>query len=177
MADQSTALTGANKGIGLEIARGLGLAGYKVWVGSRDFGRGEATAVELRHQGVEARALQIDVTDDASVAAAADTLAKHTSRLDALVNNAGISGDWSPPSGQTIETVRGIYEVNVFGAIRTTEAFLPLLKASTAPRIVMIGAVSPTATCLRLDAAHPNPSSRYPATVRQAASAASRLSL
>ena len=139
MADQSTALvTGANKGIGLEIARGLGRLGYKVWLGSRDPGRGEAAAAELRREGLEAHALQVDVTDNASVAAAADTLAKHTTRLDALVNNAGVSGNVSPPSQQAIETVRGIYDVNVFGAIRTTQAFLPLLKVSKAPRIVMI---------------------------------------
>ena len=139
MADPSTALvTGANKGIGLEIARGLGRLGYHVWLGSRDAGRGEAAVAELKGEGLDVRALQIDVADDASVAAAAATLAKETDRLDALVNNAGISAGWGPPSQDTIDSVRSLYEVNVFGAIRATHAFLPLLKASKAPRIVMI---------------------------------------
>ena len=92
MAEQSTALvTGANKSIGLEIARGLGRHGYRVWVGSRDAGRGEEAAVQLTREGLDARALQIDIGDDGSVARAADTLAKETDRLNALVNNAGIS--------------------------------------------------------------------------------------
>ncbi len=139
MADQSTALvTGANKGIGLEIARELGRLGYRVWLGSRDAGRGEAAVAELRGEGLDVGALQIDVADDASVAAAAATLAKETDQLDALVNNAGISAGWGPPSEDTVESVRAIYEVNVFGAARATHAFLPLLKASLAPRIVMI---------------------------------------
>lgn len=139
MADQRTALvTGANKGIGLEIVRGLGRLGYKVWLGSRDARRGEAAAAELRREGLEVCALQIDVIDDASVSAAVATLANADGRLDALVNNAGVSTGWAPPSQQTIEDVRGIYEVNVFGAIRATHAFLPLLKVSKAPRIVMI---------------------------------------
>ena len=139
MAERSTALvTGANKGIGFEIARGLGRLGHEVWVGSRDGDRGEAAAATLRAEGLKAHALPIDVTDDASVAAAAQTLGGRIDRLDALVNNAGVSAGWGPPSGETIASVRGIYEVNVFGVIRITHAFLPLLKASKAPRIVMI---------------------------------------
>ncbi len=139
MAERSTALvTGANKGIGLEIARGLGRLGYRVWLGSRDPDRGAAAVAELRSEGLEAHDLRIDVADDASVAAAAGALAKETDRLDALVNNAGISTGWTPPSEDTIANVRAIYEVNVFGAIRATHAFLPLLRASPSPRIVMI---------------------------------------
>ena len=139
MAEKRTALvTGANKGIGLEIARGLGRLGYAVWVGSRDAGRGEAAITGLKGEGLDARLLPIDVADDASVAAAAETLARETDRLDVLVNNAGISAGWGPPSEEAIASVRGIYEINVFGAIRATHAFLPLLKASDAPRIVMI---------------------------------------
>jgi NAD(P)-dependent dehydrogenase (short-subunit alcohol dehydrogenase family) len=131
-------VTGANKGIGLEIARGLGELGYTVWIGSRDQHRGEAAAAELRHDGLDARFVSLDVTSDASVAAAAERLGSETNRLDALVNNAGISTGWGPPSEDMIADVRAIYDVNVFGAIRVTQAVLPLLKASTAPRIVMI---------------------------------------
>ncbi len=139
MAERPTALvTGANKGIGLEIARGLGRLGYRIWIGSRDPDRGTAAVAELRGEGLEAQALRIDVSDDVSVAAAADALARETGRLDALVNNAGISTGWRPPSEDTIANVRAVYEVNVFGAIRTTHAFLPLLRASPSPRIVMI---------------------------------------
>ena len=138
MTEQPTALvTGANKGIGLEVARGLGRLGYRVWVGSRDPDRGAAAAAELRRDGLQAHALRIDVSDDASVTAAAGTLGKEIDRLDALVNNAGISTGSGLPSGETVANVRAIYEVNVFGVIRTTQAFLPLLRASPSPRIVM----------------------------------------
>ncbi len=93
---------------------------------------------ELRREGLDVRPLQIDVADDVSVAAAAETLANDTDRLDALVNNAGISAGRGPPSEETVASVRSLYEVNVFGAIRATHALLPLLRASKAPRIVMI---------------------------------------
>lgn len=139
MTDKRTALvTGANKGIGLEIARGLGELGYAVWLGSRDRLRGETAAEALRAEGLDIRLLAIDVADDASVTAAAEALKAEAVKLDALVNNAGISTGWVAPSEDRVSDVRAIYEVNVFGAIRTTQAFLPLLKASDAPRIVMM---------------------------------------
>ncbi len=139
MTNGKTALvTGANKGIGLEIARGLGRIGYAVWVGSRDEDRGETAAGALCRDGVDARFLSLDVTDIRGVAAAAEALGREVGHLDALVNNAGISNGWGPPSGETMADVHAIYDVNVFGAIRVTQAFLPLLKASTAPRVVMI---------------------------------------
>ena len=139
MVERSTALvTGANKGIGLEIARGLGRLGYRVWLGSRDAGRGEAAAAELNSEGLHAAALRLDVTDDATMSAAAAALAEQTDRLDVLVNNAGISAGSPPPSEETVANVRAIYDVNVFGVIRTTQAFLPLLRASKSPRLVMI---------------------------------------
>ena len=139
MAERSTALvTGANKGIGLEIARGLGRLGYRVWLGSRDPGRGAVAVAELTAEGLDARALRIDVADDASVAAAADILAREASGLDVLVNNAGVSTGRRSPSDDTIANVRAIYDVNVFGAIRATHGFLPFLRASRSPRIAMI---------------------------------------
>lgn len=140
MNDRRTALvTGANKGIGLAIARGLAAAGHDVWIGCRDRDRGEAAVAELGGQGVTVRLLPLDVTDDASVRAAAAALAEQTGRLDVLVNNAGIAGraDLSP-SQQPVDDIKAIYEVNVFGPIRMTQAFLPLLKASDSPRIVMM---------------------------------------
>jgi NAD(P)-dependent dehydrogenase (short-subunit alcohol dehydrogenase family) len=139
MTDKRNALvTGANKGIGLEIARGLGKLGYAVWLGSRDEQRGEAVADALRQEGLDVRLLLIEVADDASVAAAAEVLKTEAGKLDALVNNAGISTGWVAPSEDRVSDVRAIYEVNVFGAIRTTQTLLPLLKASDAPRIVMM---------------------------------------
>lgn len=137
-AKRTALVTGANKGIGLEIARGLGRIDYSVWIGSRDPARGEAAAAELKGEGLDVRALLIDVADDASVAAAADVLAGGVDRLDALVNNAGISTGWEAPSEETLASICATYEVNVFGAIRATHAFLPLLKASGAPQVVMI---------------------------------------
>lgn len=139
MRNNRTALvTGANKGIGLEIARGLGGLGYKVWIGSRDTDRGEAAVDILRKDDLDVSFLSLDVTSDASVAAAAKVLGSETASLDVLINNAGISTGWGPPSEDAIANIRAIYDVNVLGAIRVTQAFLPLLKASAAPRIVMM---------------------------------------
>lgn len=135
----SALVTGANKGIGFSIAKGLGALGYQVWVGARDRDRGETAVAELEAEGVHARYLPIDVADDASVAAAAATLAKSIDHLDVLVNNAGIVlGAAAAPSRQPMHEVKSVYEVNVFGAIRTTQAFLPLLKAASGARIVMM---------------------------------------
>ena len=139
MTYKKTALvTGANKGIGLEIARGLGRIGYAVWIGSRNESRGEPTAEALRRDDLAARFLPLDVTDDRSVAAAAGTLGREVDQLDVLVNNAGISIGWGPPSEEAVTDVHAIYDVNVFGVIRTTQAFLPLLKKASEPRIVMV---------------------------------------
>lgn len=139
MAERRTALvTGANKGIGREIARRLLQLNYSVWIGCRDRDRGEVAVSELRETG-DARLLLIDVADDASVMAAAQSLARETDRLDVLVNNAGVAtGFRTPPSEETVAGMKPLYEINVFGPVRTTQAFLPLLKASTAPRIVMM---------------------------------------
>lgn len=137
MTDRRTALvTGANKGIGLAIARGLAARDHDVWIGCRDRDRGQAAATAL---GAGVRLLDLDVTDDANVAAAVAALGRQTGRLDVLVNNAGIAGraDLSP-SQQPVGDVKAVYEVNVFGPVRVTQAFLPLLKASDRPRIVMM---------------------------------------
>ncbi|HTH96844.1 MAG TPA: SDR family oxidoreductase [Stellaceae bacterium] len=132
-------VTGANKGIGREIARRLLQQDYTVWVGCRDRRRGEAAIFGLNGVGKYARLLQIDVTDDDSVKAAAETLGQESGRLDVLVNNAGIATSYGqPPSLEPVELMKTIYETNVFGAVRVTQIFLPLLKASLTPRIVMM---------------------------------------
>ena len=134
--DRVAVVTGANKGIGLEIARQLGREGVTVFLGARDEPRGRAAAEKLRAEGVDARALRLDVTDAASVAAAAAQVEQEAGRLDILVNNAGIAIDDAPPSRLSIDVLRRTYDTNVFGAVRATQAFLPLLRKSAAGRIV-----------------------------------------
>lgn len=140
MSTRKTALvTGANKGIGRGIARQLGQRGYQVWLGCRDAERGEEAAAALRKDGLDARALALDVTSDASVKAAAETYAKTSDTLDALVNNAGIAtGGYVAPSAASLDDMRAVYEVNVFGPVRVTQAFLPFLRKAGQGRIVMM---------------------------------------
>jgi NAD(P)-dependent dehydrogenase (short-subunit alcohol dehydrogenase family) len=130
--DNSIALvTGANKGIGKEIARQLAGAGLTVYVGSCDAARGQRTVEEI---GGDARLLVLDVTDAASIAEAASQIGT----LDILVNNAGISGEDKTPDQEDAGTFRRIYETNVFGVVAVTNAFLPALRRSAHPRIVNI---------------------------------------
>ncbi len=132
-------ITGANKGIGFAIARRLGGRGFSVWLGCRDPGRGEAAAANLRDAGVDARALGLDVADRDSVRRAAAVLGEAVAALDALVNNAGISIGVPPrASEEAVEDVRAMLEVNTLGPLRVTQAFLPLLRKSAAPRVVMM---------------------------------------
>jgi len=138
MSEQTIVLvTGANKGIGYEIAAGLGALGWSVGVGARDEQRREAAVEKLRAAGVDAFGVPLDVTDDASVAAAAGLIEDRSGRLDVLVNNAGITGGMpQEPSAVDPATVRAAVETNVIGVIRVTNAVLPLLRRSASPRIV-----------------------------------------
>ncbi|RBY90711.1 SDR family oxidoreductase [Blastococcus sp. TF02A-26] len=141
MSEQKTALvTGANKGIGYEIAAGLGALGYTVGVGARDADRRDAAVARLRDTGVDAFGVPLDVTDDAGVAAAAELIERHTGRLDALVNNAGITGDvhGQTPSTADLDVLRSVVDTNVLGVIRVTNAMLPLLRRAPSPRIVNV---------------------------------------
>jgi NAD(P)-dependent dehydrogenase (short-subunit alcohol dehydrogenase family) len=138
MNERTTALvTGANKGIGYEIAAGLGRLGFSVGVGARDEQRRETAVGKLRAAGFDAFGVPLDVTDDASVAAAAELLRDRGGRLDVLVNNAAVTGG-SPqePTRVSAEIMRRVVETNVIGVIRVTNAMLPLLRRSAAPRIV-----------------------------------------
>jgi len=146
---KSALVTGANKGIGFETARRLAVMGFKVWLGARDAARGMAAAQALRDEGLDIEWLELDVASDDSVAAAASTLARRTSSLDVLVNNAGIAPGYvdglgadgryeRPPSREAVADMKATYDVNVFGPVRVTQAFLPLLLASPAARIVMV---------------------------------------
>jgi NAD(P)-dependent dehydrogenase (short-subunit alcohol dehydrogenase family) len=140
---KSAVVTGANKGIGREVARRLATDGFKVWLGARDAVRGTRAAQELQAEGLDVRWLEIDVTRDESVAAAVRTVGNESARLDVLVNNAGVAINYDlPPSEQAVADIKATYEVNVFGPIRVTQAFLPLLLAAVAPRIVMVSSYS-----------------------------------
>jgi NAD(P)-dependent dehydrogenase (short-subunit alcohol dehydrogenase family) len=141
-------VTGANQGIGLQIAKDLVTHGFTVLVGSRDFGRGEAAANEV---GLDARALQIDVTDPSSIKAAAERIRSELGRLDVLINNAAISNVGRPPdmsveeyarstqpSNVSLDEMRAVWETNVFGALAVYQAMLPLLREAPAARIVNV---------------------------------------
>ncbi|MEU8118348.1 SDR family oxidoreductase [Spirillospora sp. NPDC049024] len=132
-----TLITGANKGIGYEIAVGLGALGHTVGVGARSPERLSAAVEKLRAEGVDAFAVPLDVTSDESVTAAASLLSERFGRLDVLVNNAGVTGGM-PQTPTTVDpaTMRTVVETNVIGVIRVTNAMLPLLRRSAAPRIV-----------------------------------------
>lgn len=137
MTEQKIALiTGANKGIGKEIARQLGVQGMTVLVGARDEARGAEAADELKREGIDASTILLDVTDQGSIAAAASKIEGDYGRLDVLVNNAGIALDSVPPSQLDIDTLRRTYDTNIFGVVAVTQAMLPLLKKSEAGRIV-----------------------------------------
>ncbi|WP_269857532.1 SDR family oxidoreductase [Streptomyces sp. RPT161] len=135
MNDRTALVTGANKGIGREIARLLAAQGFIVYVGSRDADRGRQAAQEI---GGGARPLRLDVTDAAGIAEAAAWLDREVGRLDVLVNNAGISITLDPPVASDVEEFRRTYETNVFGVLAVTNAFLPALRRSPHPRIVNV---------------------------------------
>ncbi|MFD7796691.1 SDR family oxidoreductase [Streptomyces sp. NPDC059759] len=136
---QVALVTGANKGIGYEIAAGLGALGWTVGVGARDDERRESAVEKLRAAGVDAFGVPLDVTDDASVTAAARLVEEKAGRLDALVNNAGITGGGpQDPTTVDVDRVRAAIETNVIGVIRVTNALLPLLRRSPSPRIVNV---------------------------------------
>ncbi|WP_152362383.1 SDR family oxidoreductase [Microlunatus speluncae] len=137
--DQTSVLiTGGNKGLGLESARRLGEQGWTVFLGSRDEGRGRAAVEQLAEHGVRAVLITLDVTSDASVAAAVDTVRQHTDRLDVLINNAGAPGQVLAPAVATAAELQAVYDTNVYGPVRVTQAFLPLLRAADHPRVVMV---------------------------------------
>jgi NAD(P)-dependent dehydrogenase (short-subunit alcohol dehydrogenase family) len=154
--DKPVALvTGANKGIGLQIAKDLAGHGFTVLVGSRNLERGQTAAASV---GADARAVQLDVTDQASIDAAAKLIQNELGRLDVLVNNAGIAHAGKPgrsldevsrsgrPSVASLDEVRSVFETNVFSVIAVTQAMLPLLREAPAARIVNVSSGSGSLT-------------------------------
>ena len=130
-------VTGANKGIGLETARQFGARGFTVLAGARDEARGREAERVLRADGADATFVRLDVSSDASVRAAAAWIEREYGRLDILLNNAGVARG-NPPSQTDLDLMREVYEVNVFGVIRVTNAMLPLLRRAPAARIVNV---------------------------------------
>ncbi|HZA78395.1 MAG TPA: SDR family NAD(P)-dependent oxidoreductase [Acidimicrobiales bacterium] len=150
-------ITGANQGMGKQVAKELVSDGVAVFVGSRDLARGEKAAAEI---GDGATALQLDVTDAASIAKAAERIHEETGRLDLLVNNAAISSTRTDvgtmaelfavaqPSVASLDEVRAVWEVNVFGALAVYQAMLPLLRRSSDARIVNVTSVQGSLTTM-----------------------------
>ena len=141
-------VTGANQGIGLQVAKELVAKGLTVLLGSRDLGRGEAAAKTV---GAQAHAVQLDVTDQASIAAAAERIRREFGRLDILIQNAAISNTSKKP-GQTVEEysrsvrasnvsmseMRAVWDTNVFGVLAVYQAMLPLLREAPSARIINV---------------------------------------
>ncbi|MDF4003287.1 SDR family oxidoreductase [Luteibacter sp. PPL552] len=139
MTDRITLITGANKGIGLETARQLGIAGHRILLGARDAGRARDALDRLRADGVTARFVAIDLDDPASIAAAADDVKRHEGRVDILINNAAIGDPLDGPVGTAdLAAVRRIFDTNFFGTVAVTQAFLPLLGRSGTGRVINV---------------------------------------
>lgn len=140
MNENRTALvTGANRGLGFEVAKALVEAGHQVLLGVRDSSKGKQAADRLRALGGRVDFIQLDVVDRASIHAAAEILAGRTNQLDVLVNNAGVSLDWTTePSRTSEDLLRRTFEPNFFGAVALTQALLPLLLRSGSGRIVNV---------------------------------------
>ena len=137
-------ITGANKGLGFEMARQLGKAGVTVVLAARDPQKGEAAAAKLRGEGLDVQFLKLDVTDKADRAAASAFLDKKFGYLDILINNAGISAEvlgTGKPSITTDDTIHRTFETNFFAPVALTKALLPLLKKSDAGRIVNMSSI------------------------------------
>jgi NAD(P)-dependent dehydrogenase (short-subunit alcohol dehydrogenase family) len=134
----SVLITGANKGLGFEAARRLGELGWTIFLGSRDESRGQAAADKLTAGGANVVMVLLDVTSDESVTAAVRLVREHTDRLDVLINNAGAPGKIVAPADATADDIHSVYDTNVYGPIRVTQAFLPLLRAADHPRVVMV---------------------------------------
>jgi NAD(P)-dependent dehydrogenase (short-subunit alcohol dehydrogenase family) len=151
----TTLITGATTGLGLAAATQLAAAGHTVYVTARNLDRARAVATTIGGRPVE-----LDVTSDDSVAAAAAAVAAETDHLDVLVNNAGITTG-TPPADVTADDLQHVYATNVFGSVRVLQAFLPLLRAGADPLVVNVsstlGSLRRTADPAAFESAFPTP--------------------
>ncbi len=132
-------VTGANRGIGLEVCRQLAGRGYVVILTARDEQKARAAAEPLQRAGGDVRVQRLDVADERSVREAAAAVERSVGRLDVLVNNAGILYDtWQHAANADLVVVREAFETNTLGPWRVTQAFLPLPRRSTHARIVNV---------------------------------------
>jgi NAD(P)-dependent dehydrogenase (short-subunit alcohol dehydrogenase family) len=137
-------ISGANKGIGLETARQLGKQGIIVLIGARDLAKGEVAAATLKKEGIDARAVKLDVVNPADIKAVAEKIEKEFGKLDILINNAGVmteSMGTNNTSKTSEKTLRDTFETNLFAVVTVTQALLPLLKKSDAGRIVNVSSI------------------------------------
>ncbi|HEX8545866.1 MAG TPA: SDR family oxidoreductase [Cytophagaceae bacterium] len=150
-------VTGANKSIGFEVARQLAQKGIYVYLGSRNLENGLAAVKKLVGEGLSnVEAIQLDVTDDKSVENARTLIGKKTKTLDILINNAGIFGGHPQAAlDSTINQFKSVYDANVYGVVRVTQAFINLLKKSSEPRIVNVSSSQGSITL------HSDPSYKY----------------
>lgn len=149
-------ISGANKGIGLAAALALGKLGITVLMGSRDAAAGERAAASVRDQGCDALSAELDVTDSATIFELRNRISGEYGKLDILINNAAINLDGTPatpPSELSMDSLRQVFETNVFGVVAVTQAMLPLLRAAEAGRIVNVGSNLASLT-LHSDPAH-----------------------
>lgn len=131
-------VTGANKGLGRETVRRLASLGWQVFLAARDADRGKSAVAALTAAGLDVEFIQLEVTSADSITAAVEAVGQRTRKLDVLVNNAGVGGTRRLPPDTEAADFREVFETNVFGAVQVTNAFLPLLRAATQPRIVMV---------------------------------------
>jgi NAD(P)-dependent dehydrogenase (short-subunit alcohol dehydrogenase family) len=137
-------ITGGNRGLGLETARQLGIVGMTVLLGARELAKGEASAQRLQEQGIDARAVKLDVTNAEDVRAAAEWIEREFGRLDVLVNNAGVmhrSLTGNNTSKTTRVELQETFDANLFGVVAVTQAMLPLIRKSEAGRIVNVSSL------------------------------------
>lgn len=154
---KSALVTGANKSIGFEVARQLAQKGIYVYIGSRNLENGIAAVNKLKAEGLKnVEATQLDITNNESVKNARAAIGKKTKALDILINNAGIFGGYPQTAlNATIDQFKAAYDVNVYGIVRTTQAFIDLLKKSPEPRIVNVSSSQGSITL------HSDPSYKY----------------
>ena len=137
-------ISGANKGIGLETARQLGKQGVIVLIGARDLAKGQAAAETLKKEGIDARAVKLDVVNAADIKAVAEKIEKEFGKLDILINNAGVMTEQmgtNITSKTSEKTLRDTFETNLFAVVAVTQALLPLVKKSDAGRIVNVSSI------------------------------------